>query len=81
MGWASLVIGLAVASAILVFAPLTGASLNPERTFGPHTVQTLFDGEVDRSQMNMTREPKTSRILCSHCRKSWHERDHYRFLC
>lgn len=49
-GWAGLVIGLAVASAILVFAPLTGGSLNPARTFGPNTVQTLFGGEVDWSQ-------------------------------
>jgi len=34
-GWAGLVIGLAVACAILVAGPLTGGSLNPARSLGP----------------------------------------------
>jgi glycerol uptake facilitator protein len=46
-GWAGLVIGLAVACAILVTGPLTGGSLNPARTFGPLMVTTLWGGNTD----------------------------------
>ncbi|WP_336716387.1 MIP/aquaporin family protein [Arthrobacter sp. USHLN218] len=49
-GWAGLIIGLAVAGAILVIGPLTGGSLNPARTFGPYLVQSLFGGQVEWSQ-------------------------------
>jgi len=49
-GWAGLIIGLAVGSAILVIAPLTGGSLNPARTFGPNLVQSIFGGDVEWSQ-------------------------------
>ncbi|MDI3331091.1 MAG: MIP/aquaporin family protein [Micrococcus sp.] len=49
-GWAGLIIGLAVAAAILVIAPLTGGSLNPARTFGPNLVQTFFGGAVEWAQ-------------------------------
>ena len=49
-GWAGLIIGLTVAGAILVIAPLTGGSLNPARTFGPNLVQSLFGGEVQWAQ-------------------------------
>ncbi len=41
-GWAGLMIGLAVAGAIMVVGPLTGASLNPARTFGPYLASALF---------------------------------------
>ncbi|MGH9247840.1 MAG: MIP/aquaporin family protein [Acidimicrobiales bacterium] len=41
-GWAGLMIGLAVAGAILVVGPLTGGSLNPARTFGPYLASALF---------------------------------------
>lgn len=41
-GWAGLMIGLAVAGAIIVIGPLTGASINPARTFGPYLVSALF---------------------------------------
>ncbi|MGW6174595.1 MIP/aquaporin family protein [Arthrobacter sp. NPDC055138] len=46
-GWAGLIIGLAVAGAIFVLAPLTGGSLNPARTFGPNVVQSIFGGAVE----------------------------------
>lgn len=49
-GWAGLIIGLAVAGAILVVGPLTGGSLNPARTFGPNLVQSIFGGDVEWSQ-------------------------------
>jgi glycerol uptake facilitator protein len=46
-GWAGFVIGLSVACAILVVGPLTGASLNPARTFGPLLVTTLWSGTTN----------------------------------
>lgn len=49
-GWAGLLIGLAVACAILVIGPLTGGSLNPARTFGPQVVASLFGGTVPWGQ-------------------------------
>jgi glycerol uptake facilitator protein len=45
-GWAGLMIGLAVAAAILVIGPLTGGSLNPARTFGPLVVSTIGGGDT-----------------------------------
>ena len=45
-GWAGFMIGLAVAAAILVVGPLTGASLNPARTFGPLLVTTIGGGDT-----------------------------------
>lgn len=46
-GWAGLMIGLAVAAAILLIGPLTGASLNPARTFGPLLVGTIGGGDTE----------------------------------
>ncbi len=46
VGWAGLVIGLIVAGIIFVVAPVTGASLNPARTFGTVFVQALFGGKA-----------------------------------
>jgi glycerol uptake facilitator protein len=43
-GWAGLVIGFALAAAIMVAGTATGASVNPARTFGPDIVLTLFGG-------------------------------------
>jgi len=43
-GWAGLMIGLAVACAIVVVGPLTGGSLNPARTFGPYFASAVFGG-------------------------------------
>lgn len=50
-GWAGLMIGLAVTVAILVIAPLTGASLNPARTLGPLVVATVGGGETAWSDL------------------------------
>lgn len=50
LGWAGLMIGLAVAGAILLIGPLTGGSLNPARTFGPYLTATIFGGDVTWSQ-------------------------------
>lgn len=49
-GWAGPIIGLAVASAIMVILPLTGGSLNPARTFGPDIAMTVFGGTVKWGQ-------------------------------
>jgi glycerol uptake facilitator protein len=45
-GWAGLMIGLAVAAAILLIGPITGGSLNPARTFGPLLVATIGGGDT-----------------------------------
>src|SRR5262245_47973968 len=45
-GWAGFMIGLAVAAAVLVIGPVTGASLNPARTFGPLLVTTIGGGDT-----------------------------------
>jgi MIP family channel proteins len=40
--WAGLVIGFALALAVLIFAPLDGAGFNPARSFGPAIVSGEF---------------------------------------
>lgn len=42
--FAGLVIGGALACGIIVFGPITGASLNPARAFGPELVQAIAGG-------------------------------------
>ncbi len=49
-GWAGLIIGLALGGIIMMMGPVTGASLNPARSFGPALVQSLFGGKVDWGQ-------------------------------
>jgi glycerol uptake facilitator protein len=46
VGWAGLMIGLAVSAAILVTGPLSGGSLNPARTFGPLIVTAIGGGDA-----------------------------------
>jgi glycerol uptake facilitator protein len=46
VGWAGLMIGLAVAAAIMAIGPLTGGSLNPARTFGPMLVTAIGGGDA-----------------------------------
>jgi glycerol uptake facilitator protein len=43
---AGLVIGGAVVGIILIFGPITGASLNPARAFGPELVQAIAGGST-----------------------------------
>jgi glycerol uptake facilitator protein len=43
-GFAGLAIGLVVVADIIVFGNITGASMNPARTFGPYLVNTLVGG-------------------------------------
>jgi glycerol uptake facilitator protein len=51
LGWAGLMIGLAVAAAIMLIGPQTGGSLNPARTTGPDVVLALWGGSVKWSQL------------------------------
>lgn len=50
LGWAGLMIGLAVAVEILLIGPQTGGSVNPARTFGPYLTLAVFGGNVPWSQ-------------------------------
>ena len=49
-GWAGLIIGLTLGGVIMMLGPVTGASLNPARSFGPALIQTFFGGKVAWSQ-------------------------------
>ncbi len=49
-GWAGLIIGLIVAGVIVTLGPLTGASINPARTFGPYVGNALFGGPAPWDQ-------------------------------
>jgi MIP family channel proteins len=42
--WAGLVIGTTLGFLVMIFGPLTGAGLNPARSFGPALVGHAFDG-------------------------------------
>ena len=43
-GWAGLVIGLVIVAIIITVGPITNASLNPARAFGPLVVTTIHGG-------------------------------------
>ena len=43
-GWAGFLIGLAVATQIMVIGPFTGGSINPARSFGPYLANQVFGG-------------------------------------
>ena len=45
-GWAGFLIGLAVATEIMLIGPFTGGSVNPARSFGPYLVNQLFGGST-----------------------------------
>lgn len=52
-GWAGLMIGLAVAGAILVVGPLTGGSFNPARTFGPYLTGAVFGAQPPWTELGV----------------------------
>jgi glycerol uptake facilitator protein len=49
-GWAGFLIGLAVATEIMLIGPFTGGSVNPARSFGPYAVNQLFGGSSPWSE-------------------------------
>jgi glycerol uptake facilitator protein len=50
VGFAGLVVGLAVACEIMVIGPISGGSVNPARTFGPYLATEIFGGSTPWSQ-------------------------------
>ncbi|HEU0025621.1 MAG TPA: MIP/aquaporin family protein [Ktedonobacterales bacterium] len=46
-GWAALVIGMALASAIIFIGPVTGAAVNPARAFGPMLAGLFYGVKVN----------------------------------
>jgi len=50
VGFAGLVIGLAVACEIMVIGPISGGSVNPARTFGPYLATEFFGGSTPWSE-------------------------------
>lgn len=51
VGFAGLVIGLAVACEIMVIGPISGGSVNPARTFGPYLATSIFGGSTPWSEL------------------------------
>jgi glycerol uptake facilitator protein len=51
VGFAGLVIGLAVACEIMVIGPISGGSVNPARTFGPYLATEFFGGSTPWSEL------------------------------
>jgi glycerol uptake facilitator protein len=49
-GWAGFLIGLAVATEIMLIGPFTGGSVNPARSFGPYVVNQVFGGSTPWSE-------------------------------
>lgn len=49
--WAGWIIGLSVAAAVFVVGPISGASLNLQRTFGPYLANTLAGGDTPWEQL------------------------------
>ena len=49
-GWAGFLIGLAVATEIMLIGPFTGGSVNPARSFGPYLVNQIFGGSTPWSE-------------------------------
>ena len=50
-GFGGLVIGLSVASVIMVIGPISGGSVNPARTFGPYLAADIFGGSTPWSEL------------------------------
>ncbi len=49
--WGGWVIGFSVAAAVLVVGPVSGASLNLQRTLGPYVANTLAGGDTPWAQL------------------------------
>jgi glycerol uptake facilitator protein len=49
-GWTGLIIGLTLAAVIMMEGTVTGASLNPARSFGPELIKALYGGKPNWSQ-------------------------------
>ena len=49
-GWCGWLVGMIVAGVIITLGPITGASINPARTFGPYVGNMIFGGEAPWDQ-------------------------------
>jgi glycerol uptake facilitator-like aquaporin len=61
--WAPYVIGLALGLGVLVFAPVTGAALNPARAFGPLLVGDF--GDLDMFLVSYVAGPILGALLAA----------------
>ncbi|MFD9698075.1 aquaporin [Lentzea sp. NPDC059081] len=64
-------VGLALAMQIMVFGPLTGASVNLARTIGPDVVLALTGGTVAWSSCSCTSSVRWSAASPRHCCMEW----------
>ncbi|MFL5781967.1 MAG: MIP/aquaporin family protein [Thermoleophilaceae bacterium] len=63
--WSGFAIGATLGFAVMIIAPLTGAGLNPARSFGPSLVGHFFDGSAGRWLLVYVLSPVIGALLAA----------------